>query len=511
MSVDQIRQAAERDLVAFIKLIAPHRVLASFHEEMISWWTRSEAKSHQLVLVPRDHAKSAMLAYRVAWEITKNPAVRVLYISSTANLAEKQLKSIKDILTSDKYRRYWPEMVHPEEGKREKWTASEISVDHPVRAKEGIRDPTVFTGGLTTSLTGLHCDIACLDDVVVQENAYTEEGREKVRLQYSLLASIEAADAREWVVGTRYHPADLYNDLMEMVQDTFGEDGNPGEGVEVYEVFWRQVEDKGDGNGQFLWPRQQRADGKWFGFNAAILSKKKAQYLDKTQFYSQYYNDPNKYENSLIDPEKFQYFERSHLVQSNGYWLLRGKRLNVFAGCDLAFSETKRSDFTVIVVVGLDSDGFIYVLDIDRFKTEKPSEMFEHIRDSHIKWGYKKIRIEVVAAQKAIVREIKDQYIRPFGLSLSIEDHNPTRHDGIKEERILQCLQPRYENKSIWHYRGGNCQILEDELKMRHPPHDDIKDALTIAIDGSVAPRERRRDRSSDMQYFNSRFGGVAI
>lgn len=512
MSLDLIRQAAERDLIAFIKLVAPHRVLAAFHEEVIGWWTRSEAKSHQLVLVPRDHAKSALLAYRVAWEITRNPAVRILYISSTANLAEKQLKMIKDILTSPKYRRYWPEMVHENEGKREKWTESEISVDHPKRREEGIRDPTVFTGGLTTSLTGLHCDIACLDDVVVQENAYTEEGREKVRLQYSLLASIEAADAREWVVGTRYHPADLYNDLMEMTQDTFDEDGQIGEGVPVYEIYWRQVEDRGDGTGEFLWPRQMRADGKWFGFNAQILAKKKAQYLDKTQFFAQYYNDPNKYENSLIDSEKFQYYDRGLLIQSGGYWYLKGKRLNVFAGCDLAFSETKQSDYTVVVVVGLDSDGFIYILDIDRFRTEKPSVMFEHIRDSHIKWGFKKIRIEVVAAQKAIVREIKDQYIRPFGLSLSIEDHNPTRNDGIKEERILQCLQPRYENQTIWHYRGGNCQVLEEELKQRHPQHDDIKDALTIAIDGSVAPRERRRDRDEfSNNYFNSRWGGVAV
>src|SRR5574339_373025 len=89
--VDEIRERAEQDLVFFINLIHPQRVLGNIHVELINWWTREDAKHHQLTLLPRDHGKSAMIAYRVAWEITRNPAVRVLYISSTANLAEKQL------------------------------------------------------------------------------------------------------------------------------------------------------------------------------------------------------------------------------------------------------------------------------------------------------------------------------------------------------------------------------------------------------------------------------------
>ena len=119
---DTIRIAAERDLFTFIKLVAPHRVLGSIHEDLIRWWLRDEAKNHQLCLLPRDHQKSTMVAYRVAWEITRNPALTVLYISSTANLAEKQLKFIKDIFTSKIYRRYWPQMVLSEEGKRAKWS-----------------------------------------------------------------------------------------------------------------------------------------------------------------------------------------------------------------------------------------------------------------------------------------------------------------------------------------------------------------------------------------------------
>lgn len=511
---DEIRKLAESDLETFIKLVHPMRVLGSIHSELLAWWNRTDSKSHQLVLLPRDHGKSAMVAYRVAWEITKNPAIRVLYISSTANLATKQLKFIKDILTSKIYRRYWPDMVKEEEGKREKWTETEISVDHPLRAAEAVRDPTVFTAGLTTGITGMHCDIAVMDDVVVRENAYTEEGRKRVQTQYSLLSSIEGADSREWVVGTRYDPNDLYNELNGMLVQDIDQQGNLLGEEPLYEVFERQVEDFGDGTGEYLWPRQQRYDGKWFGFNQQILARKRAQYLDKTQFRAQYYNDPNDMSESPVSSDLFQYYNKSSLYSVDGYWYYGGSRLNIVASVDFAFSLSKRSDYTAIVVVGTDYERNHYILDIERFKTDQIKDYFDRILKLHNKWGFNKLRAEVSVAQKVIVNDLKTNYIKPHGLALSVDEHRPTKADGVKEERIDATLRPRYENLQMWHYKGGNCQVLEEELVLRRPPHDDVKDALTAAIDIAVAPsgnfrQARDKGKQLRMQYSNSRFGGI--
>lgn len=457
--------------------------------------------------------KSALVAYRVAWELTKNPTLRILYISSTANLATKQLKFIKDILTSSIYRRYWPQMVNLDDGKREKWTESEISVDHPLRKKEAVRDPSIFTGGLTTSLTGLHCDIAVLDDVVVIENAYTEEGRDKVKTQYSLLSSIEGTEAKEWVVGTRYHPLDLYNDLLEMQVDSFDENKEISSQDPLYEVLEKAVENQGDGTGEFLWPRQQRYDGKWFGFDEKILARKKAQYLDKTQFYAQYYNNPNDPSAANISPECFQYYDQSFLGRVNGKWFYKGTRLNVFAAVDFAFSLSKRADFTAIVVVGVDAQGNYYVLDIARFKTQKISEYFDSILRLHQKWDFRKIRAEVSVAQEVIVRDLKENYIRPHGLALSVEEFRPNRHQGNKEERNNAVLQPRYQNRQMWHYRGGHCQTLEDELMLNNPSHDDVKDCLSSAIEACIFPSTMHHNSQANQMFLkeisNNRFGGI--
>src|SRR6185295_1213997 len=275
---EETRLAAEANFETFVRLVQPINIIGSIHSELMSWLTREDAKTHQLVLLPRGHRKSYYAAVLCAWYITRNPAITILYISSASYLAIKQLKAIKDILTSDNYLYYWPEMVNEDEGKREKWTEREIAVDHPKRRIEGIRDPTVFTAGLTTSITGLHCDLTIMDDVVTADNAWTEEGRNKVAQQYSLLSSIENPGAKELIVGTRYHPNDLYGTLLDKKVQIYDEVGDLVEDADLYEVFLRQVEDRGDGSGQFLWPRQQRPyDGQWFGFNQNILATKKIQ------------------------------------------------------------------------------------------------------------------------------------------------------------------------------------------------------------------------------------------
>ena len=508
----QRRTLAESSLVEFITLVHPRRLLGNVHREVISWWTRQDAKSHQLLLLPRDHMKSALIAYRVAWELTKDPTLRVLFISSTSNLATKQLKFIKDILTSDTYRLFWPDMVEKDESKREKWTEREISIDHPERKKESIRDPSIFTAGLTSNIVGMHCDIAVLDDVVVEANAYLDEGRTRVKDQYSLLSSVETVNSREWVVGTRYHPKDLYYDISEMEIESYDELGNVISTEPLFEVFERQVESIGDGTGEFLWPRQQRSDGKWFGFNREILATKKSQYLNKVHFRAQYYNDPHDVDSSPIQRDLFQYYDQNYLARRDGKWYFKGDKLNVVASVDFAFSTGKKADSTSIVVLGVDGHLNYYILEIDRFKTDKISEYFNRILKLYEKWGFRKIRAEVSVAQAVIVQDLKDNYIRPYGLSLVVDEFRPSRWQGSKEERIMAVLEPKYANHQIWHYMGGNCQALEEELVFANPAHDDIKDALASAVDFAVAPLDlfKLKKESTHGFEFHQRWGGVA-
>lgn len=512
----KIREEAINDLCFFAKLVNPGYMYGSVHREIFSWLQEyslfGQGKSltaNKLIMLPRGHLKSHMVATWAAWIITRHPDVTILYVSATAELAETQLYAIKNILGSTIYRRYFPEYINPQEGKREKWATNKISVDHPLRRKEGIRDATVATAGLTTNTTGWHADIIIPDDLVVPENAYTEDGRSIVSRKSSQFTSIRNSGGFTLACGTRYHPVDIYHEWKQQYYDIYNEDGVKIDEQPIWEIKEYEVET----DGIFCWPRTVRDDGKAFGFDKQILARIRAEYTDRVQFYAQYYNNPNDPGSDRISRSKFQYYNPRGLKKEGGKWYFNDRRLNIYAAVDFAFSLSRAADYTAIVVIGIDADSNIYVLDIDRFKSDKTLEYFKHVKDLHVKWNFNKLRAEVSVAQKVIVNSIKE-YVMKEGLRLSIEEFRPNRNEGNKEERIAAALEYRYDDLSVWHLEGGWTSVLEEELVLSRPSHDDIKDALASAVSIAVPPM--KRGGSSIKDFFsgvatNSRFGGVAF
>ena len=515
-AVKELRELAMQDLNTFARLVNVGYMYGSVHEEIFKWMQDyslygqgDSLTSNKLVMLPRAHLKSHMVATWCAWIITRHPEVTILYVSATAELAQTQLYAIQNILGSTTYQRYFPEYINPQEGKREKWNQTKLTIDHPKRLQEGIRDATIATAGLTTNTTGWHAEIVCADDLVVPENAYTEDGREGVRKKSSQFTSIRNAGGFTMACGTRYHPKDIYASWKEQYYDVFNEEDELIDKLPVWDVKEYVVET----DGLFLWPRSVRSsDNKAFGFDRNVLARIKAEYEDQVQFFSQYYNNPNDSSSDRISRDKFQYYNPRHLKRQSGTWYFKDKRLNLYAAVDFAFSLSKKADWTAIVVIGIDSDSNIYIMDIDRFKSDKTIEYFKRIASLHSKWGFRKLAAEVTVAQKVIVNDIKD-YVKKEGLTLSIEDHRPNRHEGSKEERIASILEHRYDDMKVWHFEGGFTSVLEEELVQARPANDDIKDSLASAVAISVAPKQSRGSFSTGFgprPQTNSRFGGIA-
>jgi hypothetical protein len=507
-----IREQALVDLEFFARLVNPGYMYGEIHREVFRWLQEYnlfgqglDLTNNKLVMLPRGHLKSHMVATWAAWIITRHPEVSILYVSATAELAETQLFAIKNILGGTTYQRYFPEYLNPMEGKREKWSSNKISVDHIKRKQEGIRDATCATAGLTTNTTGWHADIIIADDLVVPSNAYTEDGRDQVGKMSSQFTSIRNAGGFTLACGTRYHPSDVYRVWKEQMYEVFDMQEAKVDEKPVWEIKEYAVEQ----DGVFLWPRVLRSDNKAFGFDRRVLARIKAEYIDTRQFYAQYYNDPNDPASERISRTKFQYYNSRQLRKEGGRWFCNGRKLNVFAAVDFAFSLSRRADWTAIVVIGIDSDKNIYLLDIDRFKTDKIYDYFTHIKQLHVKWKFNKIRAEVTVAQKAIVQSIKD-FLSKDGQTLAVEEYRPTRNEGSKDERIAAALEVPYEDMKVWHFEGGWIAVLEEELILSRPPHDDIKDALASAVNIAIPPaKEGGLSMTEYMSYKpKTRFGG---
>lgn len=503
----QIREMAEADLYTFAVLVNPNRLYGEVHKESMRFLGAEDGSDDQLLLLPRGHQKSHEMATWCAWHITKHPDTTMVYVSATEDLAVAQLYAIKNILSSDIYRRYWPEMVHPEEAKREEWNVRNMKVDHPIRKSMGVRDSTVAARSIDANTTGLHGDVLVLDDIVVPENAYTMTGRQKVKAGYSQLSSVLNTGGITKVAGTRYHNADIYGMFLEMEREEFDDAGNIVGAAKVFEVFERPVEE----DGEFTWPRSQHPKTKkWNGFDSKELAKIRAKYLaagERAQYYAQYYNNPNA---GITDDDSvsFQYYDRKYLTEQDGQWYFQGKVLSITMGGDLAYTTANTSDYTAFAVIGVTPDNMTLVLDLDQIRTDKYHRMYELLNRLYDKWHPKKCRIESNTGANLAVEYIKDQ-ARKDGVLMVIEG-KPAK--GEKSERFQMIVQPRYATQNMWHYKGGLISVYEEQVTLPRPSHDDIRDAVSIAVEISSAPSKRKGARELNSRgsiiQFNDRFGG---
>ena len=507
----------ENDLFAFAKYINPTYIYGPIHEEVFRW-LQSDNEHNQLLLIPRGHLKSHCLAVWALWWTTKFPYTTMVYVSATDKLASIQLFAIKQMMESRRYRLLWPEMISERENDRAVWNKNEIMVDHPLRKQRMVRDYTIHATSIKGNNTGLHCDVLLFDDIVIDKNAYTELGREEVAKGAASFIAIKNSSAIVKAVGTLYDPRDIYHQWMVGEEEIFDTETGELVGMEkIWSVMSQVVEDSPNraGDGNFLWPRQMHPEtGQWEGFDLHTLARKRGEYFSTgrhAEYYSQYYNDANAEYSRRVDDDSFQYLDRKYLKVTSGKVYFLDKELKVYAGMDVAWTMGKKSDYTAIAVIGLDSEGYTYILDLVRFQTSQFDVYYNEVIDLHRKWGFRQIQVETNAGGKFVEQELKNR-IRLNGDSLSVLGKHSSRNEGTKQERTAAILEPRYANQSVYHFKGGLIGVYEEELILARPPHDDLLDAVCSAIQISKPPAKSGLNKfylDEDRKVVSdSRFGG---
>lgn len=518
----ELRRFYEGNFFAFMQYLNPQYMYGECHRQMADFLSSLKANEDQLVLFPREHLKSHILACYAVWALTKQPWLTTTYLTAGEDLAKVQMYAIKNMFLSDEYRALWPEMIELKETKRDKWTDTEINLDHPERKLRGIRDYSLMVKTVKSSATGLHCDLLLSDDIVVPKNAYTNAGRQEVENAVADFGSILNSGGRTKAVGTLYHPKDIYHQWRSSQVDIYDDAGNLVGQKAQYHILMASVENNSAGNGVFLWPRvKSPITGDWYGFDPGTLARKKAKYVTAghlARFYAQYYNDTEGATNDLVTKDHFQYLNPRLLRYSNGSWWYNDNLLNVVAAMDLAWSDGTgkdgdRNDFTAIAVVAMDEFGNIYVLALDQFKTIKGSVYYKHLRSLYDVWKFRKVFIETNNVGKIIKGQIDDA-IKDDGLSLTTIGKYQEK-DKTKEERFALVLEPKYGQRAVWHTKGGLTPDLEEQLKKTKPPHDDLKDCVCTGIDNLKKPHGSKRTRKvaehtggPQVAVAHNRFGG---
>lgn len=525
--LQEIRDACETDLYTFARVMFPDRYYGEVHKELFRYFQFGEA-SFKLALIPRDHQKSHCAAVYAAWKLTTKPWWTFLYVSANAGLVEDQLNVVKNILRSPTHRMLWPSHLNwvkdpvtsdiKHKSKDEStWRLDQFSIDHPDRMSRGVRDPSIRGVSVGSGKTGFHANELIFDDLVTDENYQSEADKAEVVKCYKNCFKILTTGAEAKAVGTRYGQDDLYAMMMELTIPEVDDQGVVTGQERLWECFERVVEDSPNrtGDGNFVWPRMQMPNGEWFGFDARELAIKKANLSidgDIQGFYAQYYNDPNTSALHRINRNLFKYLDPRHLKYSDG-WYYMNKKLKLICSMDLAFSKSgvKRRDYTAIAIVGIDHEGFLYVLEVERFQTDKLEVYYDKFMELLRKWNFRRAVVETNNGGGIVADYLQDM-VRKEGGIVEI-DGKPASNQQSKIQRIMQTLEPRYRNGDVYHTKGGFTNALEEELILPRPSNDDLKDAVALAVQELKRPLAsglRRVIHGAKLVTDNiSRFGGA--
>jgi predicted phage terminase large subunit-like protein len=181
-------------------------IVKDFHGEILD---HQKQHPHSMTLGWRGSGKSTM--GDVTFAIKKalqNPNIRILIASKTQGQAETFLKEIKGHLENNQTLvDIFGEQRHPD-----KWHEKEANVlPRTTHAKE-----CTFTCiGIGGALPGRHFDIIIGDDLVDEDNSRTKAQRGKLKTWfYKVLLPTLEPDGEMHILGTRYHPDDFYHHML---------------------------------------------------------------------------------------------------------------------------------------------------------------------------------------------------------------------------------------------------------------------------------------------------------
>lgn len=355
------KQLAREDVNTFLELCfkddqtpgLPAFKQQPFHREwQDAWCTKPVAVIHGST----GFGKTDQMIGHLIWRIGRKPSIRILIVGNSEDKAKELSAKIKRQIESNELVR----AVFPHLRPGEPWGVESFRV-----AGAGIDTTTntVTIYGIDKPKAGPRADIVLLDDVNDEENTRTRERREGlIRMVDSVIQSRLTTEGQLFVLANAWHPEDLAFTYSKRPRIWYG----------CYPAW--------DEMGRLLWP----------SFRPREWLEAKRDTMTPTEFARMFLCKPRDESTRVFRGEWFALGRQrgaglrpvrrvEHLLDRQGQltdpnlldrlWELQTSALRVIVGVDLATGKTearRKSDFTVLFVLGVRADGCRQLLWIER-------------------------------------------------------------------------------------------------------------------------------------------------
>lgn len=207
-------------------------------------------------LLPRGHGKSEVIDMNyVSWLVGNYPDIHINIVTKTASLSEEILLALITRMENDEK---YIEIFKLKPKNPAKWTTKELIVNR----HEISKNPTVKATGLMGPQTGGRSDLIICDDIIDEENVRTPLQFEKVLTWHNKVLSPTLYPwGGEIVIGTRWHYADLYAELLKQYPHTIRKAIQP-DGTALWPSYWslEKLEEKRKEVGTIIFDCQYQND-----------------------------------------------------------------------------------------------------------------------------------------------------------------------------------------------------------------------------------------------------------
>ena len=470
----EIRKYSDHDFFFFSEFImrcdTGFKLHHGLHDEVCYI---AQHRDDALILLPRNHLKTTLCSiYYTVWRLCQDQNLRVAILTDVLPLAKKILTAIKShIENNPRLQWVYPELrpaMTKDSATKDNWNKEEITIE---RSQFGMMVPSVIIGSTEQPLTGVHVDEMLFDDIVTSKNAKKENNMEKINDWYEDVLNLLDMNGKKGFRGTRYNYGDQYARLMK--------NG-------VVKVYRRKHHE----NGKYIWPEPA---------NIKLCKKKKVE-LSPYNFSCQMDNEPIQkgeasFEAEWIDRNRYGIDDiRKKLgleEERNNDTVLKKwySTLNIYLGCDPARTVKKSSDYTVIMVAGMDDNEHMYGLKYmrSRLKTHEIIEWYINFYDS---WTPLTAKVETYGGDVHVYNQIK-QKIKDRGQPVHrLGEYMQTSHMN-NEDKIRELENPMFEGKIHLPEDPEWDEVAKEFYHFPYSEHDDCSTLLALMY-GQCKPKSKK-------------------